>query len=88
MWVPHDTRDEIVDYIKHWTGRTQLPAKRLLGWLSLGTSRITLGKVAMAKPTNTTEKSLATGGSKTGRNKRFSITTILIRSTVTAGSLS
>ncbi len=39
MWVPHDTRDEIVDYIKHWTGRTELPAKRLLGWLSLGTSK-------------------------------------------------
>jgi transposase InsO family protein len=37
--VPHDTRDEIVDYIKRWTDRTELPAKRLLGWLSLGTSK-------------------------------------------------
>ena len=39
MWVPHDTRDEIVDYLKHWTGRTELPAKTLLGWLGLATSK-------------------------------------------------
>jgi len=32
-------RDEIVDYIKHWTARAELPAKRLLGWLGLGTSK-------------------------------------------------
>ncbi|MGE0760629.1 MAG: IS3 family transposase [Pirellulaceae bacterium] len=38
-WVPHDTRDEIVDYIGKWTGRTEIPAKRLLGWLELGTSK-------------------------------------------------
>jgi putative transposase len=32
-------RDEIVDYITHWTGRSELPARRLLGWLGLGTSK-------------------------------------------------
>jgi hypothetical protein len=39
VWVPNDTRDEIVDYIKLWTKRAELPAKRLLGWLGLGTSK-------------------------------------------------
>ena len=39
MWVPHDTRDQIVDYIRYWTRRTELPAKQLLGWLQLGTSK-------------------------------------------------
>lgn len=39
MWVPHDTRDEIVDYIHRWTERAELPAKRLLGWLELGPSK-------------------------------------------------
>jgi len=39
VWVPHDVRDEIVDYVKHWTSRTELPAKRLLGWLGLATSK-------------------------------------------------
>ena len=38
-WIPHDTRDEIVDYIGKWTGRAELPAKTLLGWLGLGTSK-------------------------------------------------
>jgi transposase-like protein len=27
-WVPHDTRDQVVDYVNHWTQRTELPAKR------------------------------------------------------------
>lgn len=39
MWVPHDTRDQIVDYIGYWTERTELPASRLLKWLKLGTSK-------------------------------------------------
>jgi len=37
--VPHDTRDEIVDYVGYWTKRAQLPAKTLLGWLCLRTSK-------------------------------------------------
>jgi transposase InsO family protein len=39
VWVPPDVRDEIVDYIKHWSPRTELPAKKLLGWLKLPTSK-------------------------------------------------
>jgi putative transposase len=38
-WVPHDTRDEIVDYVNYWTERTELTTQRLLGWLGLGTSK-------------------------------------------------
>jgi transposase InsO family protein len=38
-WVPHDTRDQVVDYINRWTKRAELPARRLLGWLGLGTSK-------------------------------------------------
>jgi putative transposase len=38
-WVPHDVRDEIVDFVKHWTERTELPAKRLLAGLKLSTSK-------------------------------------------------
>lgn len=39
VWVPHDIRDQIVDYIGYWSGRTELPARRLLGWLQLGASK-------------------------------------------------
>jgi putative transposase len=38
-WVPHDTRDEVVDYVDHWSQRTELSAKRLLSWLGLGASK-------------------------------------------------
>jgi putative transposase len=29
----------VVDYVRHWTQRAELPAKRLLGWLELGSSQ-------------------------------------------------
>lgn len=38
-WVPHDTRDQIVDYIGYWTERAEIPACRLLDWLELGASK-------------------------------------------------
>jgi len=28
-----------VDYVRRWTGRTELPAKTLLGWIGIGTSK-------------------------------------------------
>jgi transposase InsO family protein len=38
-WVPHDTRDEVVDYVRRWTSRTELPAKRVVGWIGVGMSK-------------------------------------------------
>jgi hypothetical protein len=38
-WVPHNTRDQVVDYVKHWADRTELPARQVLSWLGLGTSK-------------------------------------------------
>ena len=29
----------MVDFVDHWTDCTELPVKRLIGWLSLGTSK-------------------------------------------------
>ena len=34
-----DTRDEIVDYVRRWSVRTELPAKRLVQWIGLGMSK-------------------------------------------------
>jgi transposase InsO family protein len=38
-WVTHDTRDEIVDYVRRWSDRTELPAKRLVQWIGMGMSK-------------------------------------------------
>ena len=38
-WVPHDTRDEIVDDVRYWNGRTDIPARRIVAWAGLGSSK-------------------------------------------------
>jgi transposase InsO family protein len=37
--VTHDVRDEVVDYVAKWSGRTELPATRLVRWIGLGMSK-------------------------------------------------
>jgi putative transposase len=37
--VPHDVRDEIVDYVRQWSERTELAAGRLVKWIGIGTSK-------------------------------------------------
>jgi transposase InsO family protein len=38
-WVAHDIRDEIVDYVRRWSDRTELPAQRLVQWIGLAMSK-------------------------------------------------
>jgi putative transposase len=37
--VPHDLRDQVVDYVRHWTGKTELPQRQLVGWLGIAPSK-------------------------------------------------
>jgi len=37
--VTHDTRDEVVDYVRRWSDRTELPTKRLVQWIGLAMSK-------------------------------------------------
>jgi transposase len=32
-WVPHDTRDEVVDFVVRWSEKCEQPAPKLVGWL-------------------------------------------------------
>jgi transposase InsO family protein len=38
-WVSHDTRDEVVDYVRQWSKRTELPAGKLVQWVGVGSSK-------------------------------------------------
>lgn len=38
-WVEPDVRDEVVDYVRKWSGRTELPATRLVRWIGVGMSK-------------------------------------------------
>lgn len=37
--MPHDVRDPIVDFVLHWSRKTEIPAKRFLSWLRLASSK-------------------------------------------------
>jgi putative transposase len=39
QWIGHDIRDEVVDYVRNWSQRTQLPAKQLVRWIGVGMSK-------------------------------------------------
>jgi putative transposase len=38
-WVEPDVRDEVVDYVRKWSDRTELAAKQLVGWLGVSMSK-------------------------------------------------
>ena len=38
-WVPHDLRDQVVDFVRRWSEKTEIPAARLMGWAGLARSK-------------------------------------------------
>jgi hypothetical protein len=38
-WVPHDVRDEVVDFVTYWSERGELEARRIVGWVGVGLSK-------------------------------------------------
>src|ERR1700737_4279889 len=39
LWVAHDIRDAIMDFIAHWSERTEIGALHLVGWIGLSRSK-------------------------------------------------
>ena len=39
MWVPHDTRDPVVDFVRRWSEKTEIGAGRFLHWLGVRASK-------------------------------------------------
>ena len=39
VWVPHDTRDQIVDFVRRWSEKTEIGAGRFIGWLDITASK-------------------------------------------------
>ena len=38
-WVPHDTRDQVVDFVRAWADKTDIPVCRFLPWIGVGASK-------------------------------------------------
>jgi transposase InsO family protein len=34
-WVPHDTRDTVVDFVRDWSAKTEIPAGRFIAWIGI-----------------------------------------------------
>jgi transposase-like protein len=34
-WVPHDVRDVVIDFVRDWSDKTELPQERFIRWLEL-----------------------------------------------------
>ncbi len=34
-WVPHDTQDEVVAFVRTWADKTELPTERFSAWLGV-----------------------------------------------------
>jgi len=39
VWVPHDIRDAVVDFVQHWSGRTELPQSCFVRWIGISISK-------------------------------------------------
>src|SRR5215831_689785 len=39
VWVPHDTRDQIVDFVRRWSEKTEIGAGRFIEWLDITASK-------------------------------------------------
>lgn len=35
QWVPHDLRDTVVDFVREWSTRTELPSGRFIEWIGV-----------------------------------------------------
>jgi hypothetical protein len=40
VWVPHDTRDQIVDFVRRWSEKTEIGAGRFIRWLNITASKL------------------------------------------------
>jgi transposase InsO family protein len=34
-WVPHDTRDTVVDFVRDWSAKTEIPSERFIAWIGV-----------------------------------------------------
>jgi hypothetical protein len=38
-WVPHDVRDQIVDFVRRWSEKTEIGVGRFIQWLGVAASK-------------------------------------------------
>ena len=85
QWVGHDTRDEIVDYVRRWSDRAELPAKQLVRWIGVGMSKYYEWTKRYGKVNDINRSCRGTTGWKPGSGKPSCRSTPTIRWKVIGG---
>ena len=39
VWVPHDLRDEVIDFVRYWSDKTAVATTRIVGWTCISHSK-------------------------------------------------
>ncbi len=39
QWTPHDTRDQVIDFVRRWSDRTEMAFRRFIPWLGVNASK-------------------------------------------------
>jgi len=45
--VPHDVRDQVVDFVRRWSEKTEIGVGRFIHWLGVSASKFYLAAVAV-----------------------------------------
>jgi hypothetical protein len=39
QWVPHDTRDQVIDFVRRWSERADIATQKFIRWLGVVSSK-------------------------------------------------
>jgi len=73
VWVPHDVRDQVVDFVRRWSEETEISAGRFILWLGARASKFSTGESATGASMNTTAGFPVISGCRRGRSRPSSV---------------
>ncbi len=68
--MPHDVRDQVVDFVRRWSEKTKIGVGRFIHWLGVTASKFYDWRERTGVSTSTTVGFLLISGWSCGRRKR------------------
>ena len=73
--MPHDVRDLVVDFVRHWSEKTEIGAGRFIHWLGVRASKFYDWRERYGAPMSTTVGFPVISGCSRGRSRPSSAST-------------
>jgi glycosidase len=70
-WAQPDVRDNVVDYVRKWSDKTEIAATKMVNWIGILAANSMTGSFATAKSMSTIRGFHVTSGLLTMRNRRL-----------------